>query len=232
MEASLQASTLAPLQRNALPPLRLFPETVRISRLLGTPPEPELGDDEALMLAGAGDKRRRDYAAGRLCARQALAQLGQRTATIPVQPDGAPQWPRGITGSISHCDGYIAAAVARKGRLLSIGLDIERIEGLDGSLTSEICTPNESIWLRNLPEARRMRALALLFSAKEALYKCQHPLTGRWIEFGEVALRPHGERIVVENSPPELSEWSWHGRYQFSGGYVLTGFCARKPAKP
>ena len=36
-----------------------------------------------------------------------------------------PQWPPGFVGSITHCDGYRAAAVARARDALTIGLDAE-----------------------------------------------------------------------------------------------------------
>ena len=216
------AVTTAPLLR------RLFVTPVATAQLRGgTPPTPPA--EEIASLGQPGEKRLREFAAGRACARHALAQIGRHPIAIPRRVDGRPQWPDNIVGSVSHCHGYAAAVVARRSRLRSLGLDIERVADVDAAFEADICTPSEREWIRGLPASRRLPALALLFSAKEALYKCQHPLTGRWIEFSEVSLRPHGERIAIETAPAELAGWQWSGRYLYSGGYVLTGFCARSP---
>src|SRR5688572_21941564 len=59
-----------------------------------------------------GKKRRRDFILGRNCARKALAALGHGNAVIERRGNGAPLWPDGIVGSITHTSGYAAALVA------------------------------------------------------------------------------------------------------------------------
>lgn len=76
-------------------------------------------------IAGAGDKRRREFTTARRCARRALARLGLAPGPLPTGPTGAPVWPVGVTGSITHCDGYRAAAAARTADLAGLGIDAE-----------------------------------------------------------------------------------------------------------
>src|SRR4051794_1747725 len=60
---------------------------------------------EAAVMARAVDKRRREFTAVRSCARRAMEKLG-----VPPQPvlpgkRGAPGWPDGLAGSMTHCAG-------------------------------------------------------------------------------------------------------------------------------
>src|SRR4051812_19673514 len=66
---------------------------------------------EERLVASASDKRRRDFALGRACAHQALAALGFDDGAIAIRQNGAPLWPTGVLGSITHTHGYAAALV-------------------------------------------------------------------------------------------------------------------------
>jgi len=57
-------------------------------------------------------KRQREFAAGRMAARQAMAQIGKTPAPIPVNTDRSPHWPEGVVGSISHSLEIAVAVVA------------------------------------------------------------------------------------------------------------------------
>ncbi len=142
--------------------------------------------EEATLVARATEKRRREFTTGRECARGALAALGVAAAPILRGYRGAPLWPDGIVGSITHCAGYCAAAVARTQDLLTIGLDAEPNAALPGGVLELISLPAERARLRELavaaPETGWDR---LLFCAKEAVYKAWFPLTGRWLGFAD-----------------------------------------------
>src|SRR5688572_29707947 len=58
-------------------------------------------------LHGAVPKRQAEFRAGRYCAMTALTALDARFAGCEVgrADSGAPVWPAGIVGSISHSDG-------------------------------------------------------------------------------------------------------------------------------
>jgi 4'-phosphopantetheinyl transferase EntD len=148
----------------------------------GTPLFPE----EETLVARATAKRRQEFAAGRECARSALSALGVAATPILRGFRGAPQWPDGIVGSITHCAGYCAAAVARAEDLVTIGLDAEPNAALPGGVFELISLPAERARLRQLAVASPGTGWdRLLFCAKEAVYKAWFPLTGRWLGFAD-----------------------------------------------
>lgn len=145
--------------------------------------------EEAVAMRGAVLSRHNEFAAGRHCARVAMAQLGRHGLAVPMGGDRAPIWPNGLVGSISHCGSSCAAAVARAADgFAAIGIDIEAARPLDIDLAEEICTGGEREWLAAMPEAERGLLLAAIFSAKEATYKCQYALTGKLIDFQALSI--------------------------------------------
>lgn len=155
---------------------------------LTDPRDPEQGllQPELPFIAKAVPKRRREFAAGRRAARAAMAELGLPPAPIPVGSGREPLWPDGLVGSIAHCDTLCVAAVSQSHQ--SLGIDIEEATPLPADLEDTICTPSERAWLDTLPQETRGLAAKKLFSAKEAVYKAQYPLTGQVIRFGEAKL--------------------------------------------
>jgi hypothetical protein len=89
-----------------------------VAAAFGDPPDAELYPlypGEEAVIAHTVDNRRREFATGRACARTALAQLGVPGAAILPGARGAPQWPAGVMGSITHGAGYRACAVGSAG---------------------------------------------------------------------------------------------------------------------
>ncbi|WP_069814234.1 4'-phosphopantetheinyl transferase superfamily protein [Streptomyces sp. TP-A0874] len=120
----------------------------------------------------AAPQRRRTYAAGRLAAARAGRQLTGRSLWPLRAPGGAPSWPAGVCGSISHTDG-LAVGVVTGAEHTAIGVDLEELGRADrlGPLSSWVLGPAERARLAALPaEARPLAGLRLL-CAKEALYK-------------------------------------------------------------
>jgi 4'-phosphopantetheinyl transferase EntD len=139
---------------------------------------------ERAAVAKAIAKRRTEFATGRACARAALARLGEPPAPILRGPRGAPQWPSGVTGSITHCDGYRAAAVARTSDILALGLDAEPNEKLPDGVPATIALTEERDELARLAAAEPGVCWdRLLFCAKESVYKAWFPMTRRWLDF-------------------------------------------------
>ena len=176
-------------------------------------------------------RRRQEFRAGRLCA-PALALLGADGGPVPIGYGGAPLWPAGVTGSISHCAGYCAAAVAYKARCRGIGLDIEEIASVGPGLWQYICTPEELQQIQACPEARRQTVAAVIFSAKESVYKCHQPVTGQWLDFSDVVVRVELRqgrwmaRIVAAECP--RSKRLLHGRCAIVDGHVFTTTVQRR----
>ncbi|NUQ97341.1 MAG: 4'-phosphopantetheinyl transferase superfamily protein, partial [Streptomyces sp.] len=130
--------------------------------------------------------RRREFALVRACARRAMEQLGVPAQALLPGERGAPGWPPGLVGSMTHCDGYCAAALVRATDLASVGIDAEPHRPLPDGVLDAVSLPAEAARLRRLavrhPEVHWDR---LLFSAKESVYKAWFPLTGLWLEFTE-----------------------------------------------
>jgi 4'-phosphopantetheinyl transferase EntD len=97
-----------------------------------------------------------------------------------------------VVGSITHCAGYRAAAVARADRVRAIGIDAEPDKPLPDGVLDRISLPGERAMLYDLAlgglAAAGPRWDLLLFSAKESVYKAWFPLTGRWLGFEDAEL--------------------------------------------
>jgi 4'-phosphopantetheinyl transferase EntD len=154
-----------------------------------------------------------------------------------------------LIGSITHTAGYCAAAVAHRVGLLAVGLDSETVGDVTRDLWPTICGASEAVWLASLPEARKDAAATLIFSAKEAFYKCQFPLTQEWLDFHDLIVEPSargsnaanewasdtagsvpgdaGEVLVRATRRLAISDHAplpMIGRYRFHERFVTVGF--------
>ncbi|MEU9013869.1 4'-phosphopantetheinyl transferase superfamily protein [Streptomyces sp. NPDC048479] len=167
----------------------LAPPVVAVQAFTDPVDPPMLFAEEQALIARAVDSRRREFGTVRACARTALSGLEIAPVPILPGPQGAPAWPDGVVGSMTHCAGYRAAAVARAADLLTIGLDAEPHQPLPGGELDVIALPEERTRLSDLA-ARRPEICwdRLLFSAKESVYKAWFPLTNRWLDFEEASI--------------------------------------------
>jgi 4'-phosphopantetheinyl transferase EntD len=164
----------------------LLPDGVAVVEALSDPPGAALFPEEEALLAQAVQKRRLEFTTVRHCARVALARLGIPAAPILPGDHGAPQWPEGIVGSMTHCTGYRAAVVARSTDLVTIGVDAEPHDKLPPDVLDTVTLPEERVQLARLEAARPgVHWDRLLFSAKEAVYKSWYPLTHSWLDFDQ-----------------------------------------------
>ncbi|MGO9489729.1 MAG: 4'-phosphopantetheinyl transferase family protein [Solirubrobacteraceae bacterium] len=144
---------------------------------------------ELSALGDAVARRREEFATGRACAREALAGLGIGPAPVPSAPDGAPCWPPGVVGSITHCEGYRACAVGRREEIAAVGIDAEPDAPLPVGVIGEIALAEELACVARLAgETPGISWDRLLFSAKEALYKAWRPLADRQLGFADATL--------------------------------------------
>jgi enterobactin synthetase component D len=182
-------------------PLRLdsalFPACVTVHALaLDVPAEAQLAAfaDVALPpeLEKAAPKRRAEFLAGRHCAQSALRTYSAIFAeyVIPRGADRAPIWPAEVVGSITHTQGYAAAAVADTRALRGVGLDIERWvrPSAPANLGAHLARPGELERLVAESGWSEVEALTLLFSAKESLYKCLYPEVQRYFGFHDATM--------------------------------------------
>jgi 4'-phosphopantetheinyl transferase EntD len=167
----------------------ILPGQVVVAEASDDRAELALFPEEEALLAGAIDKRRREFTRGRMCARTALQQLGYPATAILRGSRGEPLWPKGVVGSITHCDGYRAAAVARSGELVMVGIDAEPHARLPDGVLEQIARAEELALLRRLcSEMPQLHWDRLLFSAKESVYKACYPLSQRRLGFEQISI--------------------------------------------
>jgi 4'-phosphopantetheinyl transferase EntD len=191
--------------------------------------EPFPGEEDLIANAVAG--RRREFITARRCARRALADLGHPPVPIRTGPRREARWPAGVVGSITHCAGYRAAAVARLDDLAGVGIDAEPNASLPDGVEATVTLPGERAQLRALSQAAPgVHWGRLLFSAKESAYKAWFPLTGRWLGFEDATLDiDHREglfhaRLLIDGTRidggPPLTELT--GRFTVERGLIVT----------
>jgi 4'-phosphopantetheinyl transferase EntD len=189
---------------------------------------------ERAIVAGAVAKRRMEFAAGRACARAALARLGVQAQPILQGPRGNVRWPAHTMGSITHCEGYVAAAVARSADLRTLGIDAEPNLPLSHDVLDLVALPAEQKMCGRSSFTRGgvvVSAERLLFSAKESVYKAWFPLTGRWLGFedAEIVLGDGTFRARLLVPSPEIGDrafLAFDGRWTMRGGLILTAVAA------
>ncbi len=199
----------------------ILPAAAAVAEYLGPEPEPDPGlfPAEAALVRTADLRRRAEFAAGRACARTALARLGLPAVPVLAGRAGEPCWPAGITGSITHCAGYRACAVARTTELAGLGIDAEPNAGLPAGLIESVAGHAEQAWIaRQAAAAPAVCWDRLLFSAKEAVGKLWYSLTGCWPGPGQLGVfaDPAGT-FDVQVAGSRLT-----GRWLARGGLVLT----------
>ncbi|UGQ12906.1 4'-phosphopantetheinyl transferase superfamily protein [Yinghuangia sp. ASG 101] len=207
----------------------ILPASVATEECFDDPPGTALFPEEEACVARAVDKRRREFTTVRRCARLALGRLG--VAPVPLVPGerGAPSWPADVVGSMTHCAGYRAAAVAPAARIRTIGIDAEPAEELPEGVLDSIASPDERRHLAALSVSRpEVPWERLLFSAKESVYKAWFPLTRRWLGFEEAEVGfdvaagastgTFAARILAPDAPVEM----FTGRWILASGIVAT----------
>jgi 4'-phosphopantetheinyl transferase EntD len=208
---------------------KLFPQGVVLVTRRTLAGATDLFPEEMMAMGRATPARLNEFALGRQCARDALAQLGVARVAIPVGRFRDPVWPFGYVGSITHCRGLCAAAAARTtslhdGRgLLGIGLDCEPAAALPQELPGLVCSEDEYAWLAgrrgdHLPWDR------LFFCAKESAYKCVFPTTHLFLEFRELGVHFDPDSSSFEVTLPDLGPHqprSLSGRYSMGDEFLL-----------
>ncbi len=206
------------------------------------PSGPGLGlfPEEAALVADAVPHRRQEFATVRACARRALGRLGQPPVPLLWGHRGAPVWPDGIVGSMTHCKGFRGAAVARSDEIASVGIDAEPDLPLPAGVLDAIALRIEVGWLAGL--SARYPGVCwdrLLFSAKESVYKTVFPLDGQRLDFDEAEIRidpvtgTFAVRLLVPG--PTVDGRPVHtltGRWVARRGLLVTGIALPRVSAP
>ncbi len=187
--------------------------------------------EEEPLIARSVAKRRNEFITVRHCAREALGKLDVGPVPILKGDKGEPCWPDGIVGSLTHCEGFRGAVVARATEVRSVGIDAEPHGVLPKGVLGAVALPAEQDAVATLEGDLHWDRI--LFCAKEATYKAWFPLTHRWLGFEDAhitfELDSSGtsgtflSRILIDpvaESGPPLTELP--GRFTVSNGLVLT----------
>lgn len=173
-------------------------------------------------LGAAAGKRKTEYLAGRVCAREALRLATGQSGVPRIGDDRAPVWPAGTVGSITHGAGWAGALAAPRQYYQGLGLDIEQrlSDKRAERLVDQILTADEKCRHAADPETRTGNLLTLTFSMKESLFKALYPIVKRRFYFQDAELvswAEHGQatlRLLTDLSP------QWH-----RGRTVRAQFC-------
>ena len=212
-----------------------------VAAILREPGDPALLlPEEAARMGRAVPERLQEFAAGRLCARRAMAEFGIFDFALRMSDDRQPLWPDCLAGSITHTAGFCAAVVGARRQVRALGLDSEVVGDVNLEIWPRICLPMEMAWVRSLPESERAAAVTLIFCAKEAFYKCQYPLVGERLNFQDVGIEAAGwgaSEGVFRILPARKiaiaahSSLPMHGRYLFHERFATAGMDLAGPVQ-
>jgi len=202
-------------------------------------------------------KRIDEFSSGRHCARLAAARLELTSSQqigvgdIAIGASREPLWPEGVTGSITHDDARAIVALSVDPACMGIGIDLQslaepqsmsELKSVIGSKT-EIGAASDQL-RRSTAYADVVQsegfdtASAVLFSIKEAVFKCYFPIFGIWIDFLDATIELachevdgfscHAMRAClvgsysVRFSQPVASRMTTVQQLSFRGHYLLT----------
>lgn len=206
----------------------LFPAGVSFVRATQEMRDQPLHPAEHAYAESLGEPRRREFALGRACARRALAGLGIHDFPLLNRADRTPQWPPGVVGSLTHCRGFCAVAVARRGEIVGLGLDAEPSRSLSDRMLQRITTAFERSYIAELPDPPRYGWGLAIFTAKESLYKCYFPIAGAFLGFrdAEIEIDPRATRFSArlcrDDKPDAYGVRRFQGRLQMTEEHVVS----------
>ena len=132
--------------------------------------------------------RRAEFIAGRWCAHQALRAISMPATALPTGDLGAPCWPAGAVGSITHDAGCCVAVAGPAIGVTGIGIDWcddTRLAGL-AELAEQIVADAERGALAKAPSAARH--LQRLFCAKESVVKASSASVGQFLDLRHIVI--------------------------------------------
>ena len=189
-----------------------------------------LPEEQAIAEAFGSQKRRAEFTLGRICAHEALSRFGLESEPILRNPETRePCWPDSVWGSITHSAGFAAVAVGLKKEIKGVGIDLESFSrSVDFNIRRLVCVDSELEWLESLPTKQANRALRIIFSAKESIFKCLYPGTKTYLTFKDAAVTINETEnnfsfIIFKSCSGIIKQgFPHHGRYSEMNNMLLT----------
>jgi 4'-phosphopantetheinyl transferase EntD len=189
-----------------------------------------LPEEAELLTPKMVSKRRLELAAGRTCARSALAALGLPPQPILRGPQREPLWPEGIVGSITHSSGYCASAVAPVDKCAGLGIDAEPNQPLPHGVLKRIARERERNWISKASKGEICWD-RLLFSVKESVFKTWYPIERSWLDFDEAEIEIDADKRTFQATLLRATSACprvMYGGFRATSSIILT--CASVPA--
>jgi 4'-phosphopantetheinyl transferase EntD len=190
--------------------------------------EGELYEEELHYIHNAVGKRKREFTAGRICARKALEKLNRSPCSIPVGSTREPLWPQGVAGSITHDGNHCVACVANRDIIPYLGIDLAVREPLDRNLIPLICTKDDIENIKNVGESNfETDPYKLIFSIKESVYKCLFPVVQQIFDFQDVSVHMKSKSgttsiILLNNQLFSTLDLELKVKFRVIGDYVFS----------
>jgi 4'-phosphopantetheinyl transferase EntD len=189
-----------------------------------------LPEEQAIAESFGSQKRRAEFTMGRICAHGALSRFGLESEPILRNPETRePCWPDSVWGSITHSAGFAAVAVGLKNEIKGVGIDLENFSRpVDFKIRRHVCVDSELEWLESLPTKQANRALRIIFSAKESIFKCIYPGTKTYLTFkdAEVSVNETEKNFsftIFKSLPGTIQQgFPHHGKYSEIDKMLLT----------
>jgi 4'-phosphopantetheinyl transferase EntD len=137
---------------------------------------PLLSYRERISIGLVNNNRMLEFASGRMHARKALEKMGLYFKELPKDKlTGAPVWPKGVVGSITHVNevnnSHVAAAVASSEEFDALGIDVECSNQIHPSIWNQFLTPQDFELIALTPVAEKIKLVSKVWSLKEAAIK-------------------------------------------------------------
>ena len=189
-----------------------------------------LTEEQAIAESFGSQKRRAEFTMGRIYAHGALSRFGLESEPILRNTETRePCWPNSVWGSITHSAGFAAVAVGLKKDIKGVGIDLESFSrSVDFKIRRHVCVDSELEWLESLPTKQASRALRIIFSAKESIFKCLYPSTKTYLSFKDAAVSVNETEkkfsfIIFKSFPGIIQQgFPHHGRYSEMDKMLLT----------
>jgi 4'-phosphopantetheinyl transferase EntD len=115
--------------------------------------------------------------------------------------------------------------VGRHPHYRGVGIDIETIGRVDSKLWPTLFTDSEINYFTSVEPALRDAETTVFFSAKEAFYKCQYPMTQQWVGFHDVELQ-RVDSATLSIKPAKRDAQVWHQppihSFQVDAAHIVT----------
>ena len=157
-------------------------------------------EEEKISASFGSSKRRAEFSLGRYCARRALSKFELESLPILRNTESRePYWPESVRGSITHSEGFAAAAVGMTKDVSGIGIDLESLSRVvDFNIRKHVCVEKEREFMESLTAEQANRYLRIIFSAKESIFKCFFPISQTYLYFQDA-------EIVIDDKNSEFS---------------------------